>query len=131
MFLVSDIDFPAWLQGQMNRLNWSQSELARNAGLNRAVVNKILSSFNKPRPETLEAIAHALNLPPALVYEKAGLLPAERDSELTPKKRQLLHLLSELDDENTTDDVIAILESRVAKKHQQIPANGQLGFAKK
>lgn len=86
--------FKDWLLKEMGNRGWSQSDLARSASLNRAVINKLLNGPTTPRPATLEAIARALKLPVEGVYRMAGLLPEipEHDSfveEVTHHARQL------------------------------------------
>lgn len=86
--------FKTWLLEEMMKRNWSQSDLARSAVLNRAVINKLLNGQSMPRPATLEAIARAFRVPTESVYRVAGLLPEipETESlleELTHQFRQL------------------------------------------
>ena len=68
-------DFAQWLQTEMNRRGWSQSDCARAAGLNRAVINKLLNGRCKPQPTTLMAIAAAFRITVETAYWAAGLLP--------------------------------------------------------
>jgi transcriptional regulator with XRE-family HTH domain len=85
MYLVSNnISFADWLISEMNQLGWSQSDLAREAGLGRGVINKITNHINKkPDPETCKAIARGLRMSPITVFIAAGLLPPmpERSSD--------------------------------------------------
>jgi transcriptional regulator with XRE-family HTH domain len=73
--------FNDWLNKEMNKRGWSQSDLARSSELNRAVINKLLNGQTLPRPATLEAIARALKAPVEQVYRMAGLLPEIPESE--------------------------------------------------
>ena len=86
MYLVSNnISFADWLMSEMNQRDWSQSDLAREAGLGRAVINKITNHINKkPDPETCKAIARGLRMSPITVFIAAGLLPPmpERSPDL-------------------------------------------------
>lgn len=120
MFLAVDkMDFTYWLQSEREKRSWSQSDLARFSGLNRAVINK-LETGTEPMPKTLIAIARALHLPADLVFEKAGLLPPK--SELSAKKRELLARLENADDA-TVQTVIEILEVAVRNQQRQVPGN--------
>jgi transcriptional regulator with XRE-family HTH domain len=67
--------FAEWLQSEIDKRGWSQSDCARAADLNRAVINKLLNSKSKPQPYTLVAIARAFKIPIEIVYRAAGLLP--------------------------------------------------------
>ena len=73
--------FKDWLLEEMTKRSWSQSDLARSADLNRAVINKLLSGHSAPRPTTLEAIARAFKVPTERVYRIAGLLPEIPETE--------------------------------------------------
>ena len=82
MFPVGQrIYFSEWLQVEMNKRGWSQSDLARQADLNRAVINKLLNGKSHPQPATLEAISRALKMPLETTYRAAGLLPANSDHD--------------------------------------------------
>ncbi len=67
--------FSEWLQAEINKRGWSQSDLARSADLNRAVINKLLNGKSHPQPATLIAISRALRIPIEITYRAAGLLP--------------------------------------------------------
>lgn len=86
MYLVgNDISFADWLTAEMNQRGLSQSDLARQAGLARSVINKITNHINKkPDPETCKAIARGLQKSPITVFIAAGLLPQmpERSTEM-------------------------------------------------
>lgn len=123
MFLAMNIiDFTHWIQSEREKRGWSQSDLARFSGLNRAVINKI-ETGTEPLPKTLTAIARAFHLPISLVFEKAGLLPPS--SDLSPKKRELLARL-ETADEATVQTVIELLEVAVRNQQRQIPSSTNL-----
>jgi transcriptional regulator with XRE-family HTH domain len=107
MFLMSN--FGEWLYTEMLQRDWTQSKLAKYAGLNRAVVNKIINGASKPTPETINALAHALRIPPELVFEKAGLLPPNLD--LSPIKRKFINFAKNLPDSDL-EMILALLESR-------------------
>ena len=84
MFPVGQrIHFSEWLQAEMDKRGWSQSDLARSAELNRAVINKLLNGKSHPQPTTLEAISRALRIPIEITYRAAGLLPNNTDNDET------------------------------------------------
>lgn len=70
-----------WLLHEMDKRGWSQSDLARSADLNRAVINKLLSGQSTPRPSTLAALARAFKVPVERLYRVCGLLPEIPESE--------------------------------------------------
>ena len=75
--------FAEWLQLEMDKRGWSQSDCARAAELNRAVINKLLNGKCKPQPVTLMAIARAFKIPVEIAYRAAGLLPPSLDLDDT------------------------------------------------
>ncbi len=101
--------FDSWLLKEINKRDWSQSDLARSAGLHRAVIHKVINGASKPTPATLNAIAYALRIPPELVFEKAGLL--KPSSELSATERTLIHLAKGLPD-GDLEMVFALLNQR-------------------
>jgi transcriptional regulator with XRE-family HTH domain len=82
MFPVGqELYFSEWLQAEMDKRGWSQSDLARAAELNRAVINKLMNGKSHAQPSTLEAISRALKIPLETIYRAAGLLPANPDGD--------------------------------------------------
>ena len=75
------LDFSDWLQSEMDKRQWSQSNLARASNLNRAVINKLLNRKSNPHPETLMALARAFKIPVEAAYRAAGLLPEIPEAE--------------------------------------------------
>lgn len=73
--------FNDWLLSKLREYDWSQADLARNAGLTKSAISKYLSG-RIPDETALRKIAKALNLPADLVFEKAGVLPPK--PELSP-----------------------------------------------
>jgi transcriptional regulator with XRE-family HTH domain len=73
--------FKDWLLHEMDKRGWSQSDLARSADLNRAVIHKLLNGQSTPRPATLAALARAFRIPIERIFRIAGLLPEIPESE--------------------------------------------------
>ena len=94
MFMTSRKNFSEWMQNERQERDWSQADLARYAGISRAIVNKIENGANTPSPETITSIARAFGVPLTLAFRKAGLLPPElpNDAELNDWKEILAHL---------------------------------------
>jgi len=90
MFLVNTA-LSTWLNAEMHSRGWSQSDLARKSGLHRAVISKILSESSKPTPETCQALAAALKIPPEQVFRAAGLLPPRAAAdEITERAEHII-----------------------------------------
>jgi transcriptional regulator with XRE-family HTH domain len=111
MFLVSD-NFGFWLQREREKRGLTQAKLAAKAGLNRAVINKIENGQSEPSPETLQAIADALNIPDEVVFRAAGYL---RSSANTEYQEELLHLFSQLS-QDEQDEIIELLRFKAERQ---------------
>jgi transcriptional regulator with XRE-family HTH domain len=113
MFLmVNKQDFGYWVQEQRNQHGWSQSDLARLSGLNRAVINKIESGASRPTPETLIALAEPLGFSPVVIFRKAGLLPPGlTDDDAIEDWKELLGHLSKRDQAILKQTARSMLES--------------------
>lgn len=74
-----DTDFDAWLIRELNERGWSNSELARRAGVVPSTVSMILSGQKRPGLEFCVGVARALRMPPEVVLRRAGLLPSLPD----------------------------------------------------
>ena len=64
-----------WLQDQLRERGWSQSELARRAGLSHAQVSHVLGGARGAGIDFCTAIAGPLGVPPATILKLAGYLP--------------------------------------------------------
>ena len=94
---------------RLREKNISQSELARMAGISKGTVSNLINGTKGAGQDSLTAVAHALRLPPELVFEKAGILPPK--TEPSSIKRKLVHLAEDLPDSDV-ELVIAMLEQR-------------------
>lgn len=96
--------FPEWLNDVLREKDWSQSELARRAGVSRATISDVILGQEKPGRKLCMGIASALNIPAEEVFRIAGLLPKkpeqnERSLELT----HLFNMMTEANREDTLD----------------------------
>ncbi|MCL4295594.1 MAG: helix-turn-helix transcriptional regulator [Anaerolineae bacterium] len=90
-------DFANWLEEKLKERGWQPSDLAHKAHLGNSTVTRILNSNRGAGPEVCVAIARTLQLPPELVFRKAGLLPSQ--SESTPDLEELSYLFEQLEEE--------------------------------
>ena len=67
--------FADWLNSELENRGWSQSELARRAGINQVTVSRIINEGRKVGPSVAKKIAHALGVREEEVFRKVGLLP--------------------------------------------------------
>lgn len=111
------IVFSEWLQAEMDKRGWSQSDLARYADLNRAVINKLLNGKSHPQPATLEAISRALKIPIEITYRAAGLLPTtpENDDSL----EEAIHVLKSIQSSQRKATAIALLKALINEEENE------------
>ena len=118
MFAVGQrIYFSEWLQAEMDKRGWSQSDLARYAELNRAVINKLLNGKSHPQPPTLEAISRALKIPIEVIYRAAGLLPTNPDNDDTIE--EAIHVLKSIQSAQRKATAIALLKALINEEENE------------
>ena len=93
---MTNVQFSAWLNEELNARGWNQSDLARAAGLGRGTISNVLNNTRQPGPDICTAIADAFNLPPEFVFRRAGLLPPKKDED--PDFEEWKTLLDNLDE---------------------------------
>lgn len=90
-------EFVQWLDEELAQRSWSDHQLARRAGLSHSVISRARGGAN-PKWEACEALAQALELPPEIVFRKAGLLsPLHDETSEFEEWRYLLARLPERD----------------------------------
>lgn len=109
--------FSEWLQAEMDKRDWSQSDCARAAELNRAVINKLLNGKCKPQPITLAAIARAFKVPVEVAYRAAGLLPpsAEHDDTI----EQVTYIFNSIQNPQRRSTAIMLLRALVSEEENE------------
>lgn len=109
--------FSEWLQAEMDKRDWSQSDCARAAELNRAVINKLLNGKCKPQPSTLVAIARAFKIPVEIAYRAAGLLPPSVDHDDTIE--QLMYVFNSIQSPQRRSTAIMLLKALVTEEENE------------
>lgn len=116
--------FSDWLAKQLEDRKMSSSDLARESHKAPAVISRILRGETNPAPHTIKDIAGALKMPVDTVFRAVVGLPDQGDG-LTPKKRELLHMAEQADDE-TVELILDVLRSAAERRRRQVPNNGQM-----
>ena len=124
MFIVGqNLRFAEWLQIEIDKRGWSQSDCARACDLNRAVINKLLNGKCKPQPATLIAIARGFKIPVETVYRAAGLLPSSNDGDETTQ--ELIHIFHSLQSPQRKATALMLLKALVAEEENQQRRDGK------
>jgi transcriptional regulator with XRE-family HTH domain len=109
--------FAEWLQQELDKHGWSQSDCARACDLNRAVINKLLNGKSRPQPMTLMAIARGLKIPMETAYRAAGLLPPSNDDD--EATQELIHIFHSLRSPQSRATAIRLLKALLAEEENQ------------
>jgi len=97
---------------------WTQSRVATEAGLSTGNMSLVMNGHHEPTFEFCAKVARALNLPPTLVMQKAGLLgPPNRSSAF----QELVTMLGDFSIEEQEDilDYAHYRQSRRARRQEQ------------
>jgi transcriptional regulator with XRE-family HTH domain len=89
--------FIDWLQGELDKRGWSQSELVKRSQavgypLSQAQFSRIMTGVSQAGPDACIAIAHTLNIEREEVFRARGWLPysfKETDLKLSIEAAQL------------------------------------------
>jgi transcriptional regulator with XRE-family HTH domain len=118
MFLVGQsLRFAEWLQVEIDKRGWSQSDCARACELNRAVINKLLNGKCKPQPVTLIALARGFKIPVETAYRAAGLLPPVTDGD--DSTQEVLHLFKNIQSPQRKATAIMLLKALAAEEENE------------
>lgn len=82
--------FIDWVNGELRRRGWTNSELAARGGLIPGSLNNVLNGSRSAGPDICRGIARGLGLPEEMVFRKAGLLSPLRGD---PEERSLQELI--------------------------------------
>lgn len=115
--------FTEWLQTEMDKRSWSQSDCARASDLNRAVINKLLNGKCTPRPATLIALARGFKIPVEAVYRAAGLLPTGNDSD--EELQEVIYIFNSLRSPQRKSTAIMLLKALVTEEENQLRADSK------
>ena len=125
MFSVGqNLRFAEWLQAEINKRGWSQSDCARAADLNRAVINKLLNGKSSPQPSTLVAIARGFKIPVEIVYRAAGLLPPSMDDDETTE--ELIYLFKNIQSPQRRSTAIMLIKALVTEEENERGGDGKV-----
>jgi len=108
---------------ELDKRGWSQSDCARSASLNRAVINKLLNGKSRPQPSTLVAIARAFKIPIETVYRAAGLLPPNTDHD--DSTQELMHIFKSIQSPQRKATAVILLKALVAEEENERRNDGK------
>lgn len=91
---IMESTFSSWLLHELDKRQWSQSDLARASGLTRGAISNIVNEKSSLGLDSVTGIAKAFRIPVTEVLAAAGVIPkvAKKNAE----EEQLLHLFRQL-----------------------------------
>ncbi len=96
-------DFAGWLRKRMGELGLTQADLARESGIAKSHVSRLLSGESRPTPDSAQRLSKALNLPPDTILIFGGQLPGRPTRNA--RAEEWLLLFTELDDEQQQNEL--------------------------
>lgn len=78
------MDFPVWLQSELNRRGWDQAELARRSGITKAQISRVMVGDRSAGVEFCIAVATALRISRDEVFRARGWLLRTSPSVVPP-----------------------------------------------
>lgn len=114
-------DIVTWLNDELNRRGWSNSELHRRSGMANSTISMVLGGQKKPGWDFCAAIARALGEPPEKIFRLAGLLPPLPASDDT-LLQELLELAGNLSPQSREE---LLTYARFRYQHEQNEKQGK------
>jgi len=109
-----NLDFPKWLQEQLDAREWRPTDLARKANLSDATVSRILKGERQADIDTLMGFAFAFNISPMAIIRKAFIFPeTEKEDEVNWEDwKHLLNQMTPQEEQNIKRMAEVTIESR-------------------
>lgn len=113
--MLSMENFGSWLLAELEKRDWSQSDLVKTAGISRGTLSNIISGTRGVGNESMIAIAHALKMSPVTIFRKAGLLPEGGDDTNFEDWQYLINKLPTEEQE----EVRKIIEMKIERRQKE------------
>lgn len=115
-----NMEFRIWLERELDKRNWNHSDLARKANRSHGAISHLFNGLSGPTLGICNDIADAMGLPRKTLYERAGLVAPDPDSDnITEELIYTARLLPEQERIDLLDTARAKLR-RYAKNHPRI-----------
>jgi transcriptional regulator with XRE-family HTH domain len=105
--------FQDWVQSEMDKRGWNQSDLARHANTTRSSINGILTGGKGVGIDLCDSIARAFQIPTETALRAAGFLPQKSENnELVDQILEQVNVLDYEDQEEVLQIARLIRERR-------------------
>ena len=106
-----DTDFVAWVNEELKRRGWTQSELASRGGFTGAALSKMLSRERMPGIDICKGIAQAFGMKDVDVLRISGLIDPDVEMvDYSPAIRNTIRMMQELE-ERDQEDIEALVDA--------------------
>ena len=105
-----------YLLNEMEKRNWKPADLAKRAGVDSGLLSRILNGERNAGPDTCTSIAQALNVPPEVVFRKAGILPSKPNRNTFMD--ELEFIFNSLPD-NDREEILEIARMKLSLKERR------------
>ena len=95
-----DTSFSSWLGREMARRDWSQADLARQAGVTRGAISNLFTEYRRPGIELCLGLATALDYSITTILARAGYIDIDPNNKEEMEDEQLKILLKRIDPED-------------------------------
>jgi transcriptional regulator with XRE-family HTH domain len=89
-----EMGFVEWLDGELNKRDWTRADLSRRAKVSQSSLSLIYSGARNPGESIARSIAHAFGLPESVVFQAAGLMT--NDPEPAPGQDEMAYIYAHL-----------------------------------
>jgi transcriptional regulator with XRE-family HTH domain len=128
-----NIDFPKWLQKQLDIREWRPTDLARKANVSDAAVSRVLKSERQADLETLMGFASALGISPMHILMEAFDFPkSEKDNDSVNLEdwKLLISQMTPVENENLRRVAQVTIETRQKAEQAARTQKFQIGKTK-
>lgn len=73
------MEFTEWLKNRLDKKGWKQADLARESGLDTAVISNLVNGRRGPGMDTYRALARAFDIKLKELFVEIGILEPEPD----------------------------------------------------
>ena len=129
LWMATDVElFAKWIQAELDRRDMTQADLARKSGMPKATISNVVSSQRRAGSSFCRRLAKALDIPPDIVYQAAGLLPPEK--KLSKLEKQIQYIVHEYKYDATREQALAYLQFLLKQEELNAKHHGSPSPAK-
>lgn len=115
MYHQYTMQFSERIVKELDIRGWSRSEAARRGKISPSMLDKVINGYSEPGIKFLKGISQAFNIP---LGEVISWLDPSAYGDLSPKKRELIRLAEQSDDE-AVEMALAVLEAAWERKKRK------------